>query len=104
MQKIILWGISERNPILREISENREDFGKSVFKLADKTFGNSSVDFRAVNAILVSAICYMLLHAKVNGSTICEIDLSTSADQKRIFDTIEGFINWSYKKGKINMI
>ncbi|WP_300601968.1 TetR/AcrR family transcriptional regulator [Niabella sp.] len=94
MQKIILWGISEKNKSMQNLIEEREEFGENIFKLMAKPLKGSDVDFRAVNAILVSAIYYMTLHAKTNGVTVCGIDLARKEGKERIFNTMKLFINF----------
>ena len=60
-------------------------------------FEKSSVDFRAVSAILVAAIYYIVLHAKTNGSTMCGIDASTDEGKERILNAVGQILDWSYK-------
>ncbi|MFT3903250.1 MAG: TetR/AcrR family transcriptional regulator [Niabella sp.] len=98
MQKIILWGISEKNKTINKLVEQREEFGEKVFAITDKDFKGSSVDFRAVNAIFVGAIYYMVLHAKTNDATMCGIDFNTGEGRKRIFDTMKQIFDWCYDK------
>jgi len=102
IQKIILWGISVKNKTINALIEQREEFGKNVFKLTDKDFDGSSVDFRAINAIFVSAIYYMVLHAKTNGVTLCEIDVATEEGKQRIFNTMRQIFDWSYEEGQFS--
>lgn len=102
MQKIILWGISEKNKSINSLIEEREEFGRKVFKLTDKDFQGSDIDFRAINAIFVSAIYYMVLHAKSNGITICEIDVSTNEGKERVFNMMEQIFNWCYQEKNSN--
>lgn len=100
MQKIILWGLSSKNKTIQMMAHNREKYGEELFKLSDIHFQNSSIDFRALNAIFVSAIYYMVLHAKTMESTICEIDLSEEDGKERILKTIKQLLDWSYETAK----
>lgn len=99
MQKIVLWGISEKNKLVRAITEEREDLGKKVFEKSDELFKNREVDFRATIAIFVSAIYYMVLHAKTNGSAICEVDLSTEEGKARVLRSMSQLLGWTYEHG-----
>jgi len=96
MQKIILWGISEKNKVIKELTNEREKFGERVFNETDKFFSNTEVDYRATIAIFAAAIYYMVLHIKTNGSTMCGIDMSTSEGAERIFTTMKRMLNQTY--------
>lgn len=98
MQNIVLWELSEYHKTLREAVDRREEFGKKIFKISDKQFKGTGVNFRALNAILVAAIYYLVLHAKSSGSTVCEIDTSTPKGKKAIIDTVGQILGWAYEK------
>jgi AcrR family transcriptional regulator len=97
MQKIILWGISEKNKTLKAIANNRERFGEAVFKKADLTFKDSDIDFRAISGTLVSAIYYMILHGKMLGTTICEIDITKKEGKERYLNAFRKIIDLCYE-------
>ncbi|WP_312352554.1 TetR/AcrR family transcriptional regulator [Sphingobacterium siyangense] len=97
MQKIVLWGISEKNKTIRSMNEESEKFGEQIFKKADEKFKDTKVDFRATTAIFVASIYYMILHAKNNGSTMCGIDISTEEGKNRIFNGLNRLLNLTYK-------
>jgi AcrR family transcriptional regulator len=96
MQKIILWGISEKNKTLKAIANNRERFGKPVFKKADLTFKDTDIDFRAVSGTIVAAIYYLILHGKMLGTTVCEIDITKKEGKERYLNTFKKIIELCY--------
>ncbi len=98
MQHIILWELCEKNPLLRDILEERERFGEQLFQLSDKYFKGTSVNFRAINALLVSAIYYIILHARYNNNTICGVSTTTEKGREQLFKAIEQIINWCYRE------
>lgn len=98
MQNIVLWELMDFNQTLRELVDKREKWGAGVFKMADKTFKGSPVNFRALNAIIIAAIYYLILHAKANGSTVCEIDITKPKGKKAILNTIDQLLEWAYKE------
>lgn len=97
MQKIVLWGISERNKVIRDLTDEREELGEKIFERTDEMFKNTHVDYRASIAILVSAIYYTVLHVKSNGSTMCGIDMSTKEGKERMFKALEQYLTFIYK-------
>jgi AcrR family transcriptional regulator len=100
MQRIILEEITKKNALLTSISNIREKLGDSLLKLTDPHFEGSEVNFRAVGALLVSGIYYLVLHAKTNGSTVSGIDINTESGKKEIIKTIHQIIQWSFKAAK----
>lgn len=80
-QKTILWEISEKNKLTRAISDERENVGEQLFKLTE---GHSNTDLRAILALQIAGIYYLALHAKINGSTFCGIDINQPEGKKRI--------------------
>jgi AcrR family transcriptional regulator len=97
MQKVLLWELSENETILRRIADNREALATQLFKLSDLFFKNSKTDMRATTAILIAGLHYLVLHATVNGSTFCELDIAVENDRKRIADAIEQIVHLSYQ-------
>ncbi|WP_434036038.1 TetR/AcrR family transcriptional regulator [Formosa sp. 4Alg 33] len=90
MQKIILWEISEKSQIMYEACEERERLGSKVFALADKEYEGK--DIRAVSAILVAAIYYMVLQAKSTDTLFCEIDINQPEGMQRIKNAISAIL------------
>jgi len=98
LQRIMLWGISEKKDFLRHISDERELIGEEVFKIVDPQFKDSNIDIRGILAILVAGIYYLVLHGKTNGSLFCGIDLNTADGEDRIKESISQIISMAFKK------
>lgn len=96
MQKIVLWQISESTKIMKEICEERELLSQVFFALSDKEFKNKDVDLRAVSALMVAGIYYLVLHAKSTDTLFCEIDLKTTEGIERIKDAIKFILEKAY--------
>lgn len=88
MQKIVLWQISKSTKIMKEICEERENLSKVFFALSDKELNESNIDLRAVAALLVAGIYYLVLHAKSTDTTFCEIRLNDPQGMQRIKQAI----------------
>ncbi|WP_037315998.1 TetR/AcrR family transcriptional regulator [Salegentibacter sp. Hel_I_6] len=88
MQKIILWEISKKTDILYEISNEREQMASKIFELIDRDLEDRTVDFRAVSALLVAGIYYLVLHAKSTDTLFCEIDINRPEGMERIKNAI----------------
>ena len=98
MQQVIRWEISEKNEISRGISDARERLGEEMLGLTDAYFMNSEVNFRALLALQIAGIYYFVLHAKVNGSTFCGIDINKESDMKELHRTLKQVVDWGYEK------
>lgn len=96
MQQIVLWEISEQSTLMREIAEAREHLGSELFALSDALFRKSKVDLRALVALQVAGIYYLVLHAKHNGSTFCEIDINTEEGRSRIKNAMQQINQWAF--------
>jgi AcrR family transcriptional regulator len=97
MRQIILWQISEDNILLRGISEAREKEGEKLLVMTDKYFKDSGVNIRALMALILGGIYYVILHAKTNKSTVAGIDANLAADQKAFLNTISQVIAWAWE-------
>tara|TARA_R110000823_G_scaffold215673_2_gene345276 strand:- start:4053 stop:4685 length:633 start_codon:yes stop_codon:yes gene_type:complete len=96
MQKLILWEISKKTKIMYEVCEEREHLGSKVFELTDKELQGRNIDIRAVTALLVAGIYYMVLHAKSTDTTFCEIDINQPEGMQRIKNAISLILENTY--------
>ncbi len=97
MQKIILWQISEDNPLLRSISDAREEGGEKLLRLTDPFFKNTKINFRSIVALLLGGIYYIVLHSGTNGSKVSGLDINNELDSKSLYETIGQIILWAFK-------
>jgi AcrR family transcriptional regulator len=98
MQKIILWQISKSTQIMKEVCEEREELSKVFFKLSDKELEGKDIDLRAVSALLVAGIYYLVLHAKSTETLFCEIDLNTPEGIGRVKNAISRILENTYNQ------
>ncbi|MBB6498624.1 TetR/AcrR family transcriptional regulator [Pedobacter cryoconitis] len=98
MQKTILWQISESTTIMKEVAEEREQLSKYFFALSDKELEGRETDLRAVSALLVAGIYYLVLHAKSTDTLFCEIDLNTPEGMARIKNAITKILQETYNE------
>ncbi|RZK38348.1 MAG: TetR/AcrR family transcriptional regulator [Pedobacter sp.] len=96
MQKIVLWQISQSTQIMKEVCEERELLSKHFFKLSDKELEGKDIDVRAVSALLVAGIYYLVLHAKSTDTLFCEIDLNNKEGMERIKKAISLILERTY--------
>lgn len=97
MQQIILWQISEANPLLRCISESRETEGAKLLQLTDPYFQDTGINFRAVLALLLGGLYYVTLHARYNKSTVSGIDVNQAKDREEVIKTIGHILGWAWQ-------
>ncbi|UUC43886.1 TetR/AcrR family transcriptional regulator [Flavobacterium cerinum] len=96
MQKMILWELSEFTPLLKEIAELRERVGEEFFKYTDPYFKDAKVNIRALMALQIGGIYYLSLHAKMNGVTICGIDVNQPEGKQAILDALDHVVDLCY--------
>ena len=97
MRSIILWEITERTMLLNSICLVREDIGNLLLEKAEPLFTDGKKNIKAITAILVSGIYYMILHAKKNQSTICGIDVNSKIGEQEILDAIDQIVDWTFE-------
>ncbi|MCK0145858.1 TetR/AcrR family transcriptional regulator [Arenibacter sp. F26102] len=97
MQKLILWEISKKTKVLYDVCEDRERLGSKVFELTDKELHGKDIDIRAISALLVAGVYYMVLHAKSTNTTFCEIDINEPQGMNRIKKAISSILENAYK-------
>lgn len=100
LQKIIHWEISEHQPRLVELINNREELGRHLFKLTDADFVGTDVNLRAIMAIQIAGIYHLILHAHSNACTFCELDLNTPKGRKAIKTALSKIMEMVYKEAK----
>lgn len=98
MQRLILWELSVKSPLMRSIHNTRESMGQEFLELTDKHFEGGKVNFRAVAALLVGGIYYTILHTINNGGSFAGIDLTTDAGKENILKAIGQIVDWAYKE------
>lgn len=96
MQKLILWEISKKTKIMYEVCEDRERLGATVLEMTDKELQDKDIDIRAVSALLVAGIYYMVLHAKSTDTTFCGIDINDVEGMERIKNAISLVLENTY--------
>jgi len=97
MQQIILWQISEANPLLKHISEQREIEGAKLLALTDPYFDGSGISFRTILALLLGGIYYVVLHARYNKSTVSGIDVNHTEDRTVLLKTVGQVLSWAWQ-------
>ena len=96
MQEIMRWQISRPNEIARALADAREMVGEELLGIIEPHFRDSDVNFRAVLAVIVPGIYYLVLNAKVNGSTFCGIDINKSDHMKEVQKAVGQLVEWSF--------
>lgn len=98
LQKMILWQVSESNPMLRELSEEREAQAEPIAHLTDAHFEGSDINFRAVLALVLGGIYYVTWHSKTNKSRVCGIDINKERDRVAFQRAIRQVIDAVWKE------
>lgn len=99
MQELILWELSSNSDLMRSIHRTREMMGQQVLEMADPYLNNSSINFRAIAALLVGGIYYTILHTRHNGGLFTDIDLSTDSGRDDILKAIDQVIDMAFNTG-----
>jgi len=96
MQNLLLMELIGSNPIMRSIHNVRETIGHEILVRTDSHFKNSVINFRAVAALLVGGIYYMILHTRKNGYHFADLDLKSEEGTKAIIETVAKIVELAY--------
>ena len=97
MQKLVLWQISEYNPLMRATCEAREREGVRLLELAEGHFRNSGISLKAVMGMLVGGIYYNVLHDSAGLGTIAGIDIKNEKEFDMVLNTMAQVIEWAFE-------
>lgn len=96
MQNLILWELTSKSPLMRSIHNTREMLGQQLLELTDPHFEKSSVNFRAVAALLVGGIYYTILHTRHNGKMFSDINILSEHGRQEIMTAIGQVVDWAF--------
>lgn len=100
MQSIILWGITEQVDMLNSIGHVREIIGHIIFEKTDAFFKDTGINLRAISAILVGGIYYMILRSAKNGGMISDINVNSAEGREEILKSVGQIIDWSFEQAR----
>lgn len=86
MQQILIYELSNDNPITRRTAKLRELDSDNGLKEYDEIFKGTGIDIRANTALIVAGIYYLILHK--GRSSFCGIDMTTEDGMRRIRETV----------------
>jgi AcrR family transcriptional regulator len=98
MQQLILWELAAKSDLMRSIHQTREFKGQQLLEMTDHHLDKSKVNFRAIAALLVGGIYYMILHTRNNGSVFSDIDLSKRDGRQDILTAIDAILEMTFKQ------
>lgn len=102
LQQVIQWEIVEKHKSLRKLADEREMIGEHLFKIIEPDFQKEGVDIRPNLALLIGGIYYLALHARINGSLFCGLDINKAQDLERLEKAIEDNIKSMYKEANVD--
>lgn len=92
MQKFIFWQVAEPNSLLSEISQQREVHAEEIASLTDPHFEGSGISLRAVLALILGGIYYIVWHSRNNRSVVIGMDINLQRDREELIKTISQLI------------
>jgi len=90
MQQLIIWELSDDNPVTRRTAGMRELVNEPVIRMLENTFKDTDLDVNAISAIIISGVYYLILHRK--RSRFCDVDFSTKHGKERLEQAVEQLI------------
>lgn len=97
LQQVLLWEINEKTALMNRIMRLREYIAGALLELTDPHFAGSAVNFRAVEAILMAGIHYLVLQSRNNPGTFCGINIQKEADRKAVVKALQQMVDWAFE-------
>lgn len=88
LTQLLIWELSEKNEILSKLAQDRDEIGNNLLQKIIENEGFKE-DVQALIALLIGGIYYLSMHATVNGSLFCGLDINKKEDASRVSDTLE---------------
>lgn len=87
MQKLLIWELSESNPVTRKTGGMRDVMTTSLLAYYAGIFKSSGTDIKNVIAILFAGVYYLVLHREC--STLFSVDFNTDEGREAFFDAVD---------------
>lgn len=100
MQQLMIWELTEDNKSTRKSAQQRDLTVEKAIPLYEKFLANADINPRAVLAIIVAGMYYIILRKK--RSTFCSIDFSTRQGKQLLADTMVKIIIYLSEYGEQN--
>lgn len=82
MQQLLIWELSDDNPVTRRTSGSREKTNEPLVRMMEAIFKDSGLDMNVLCALMISGIYYLILHK--DRSNFCDVDFSTRKGKARL--------------------
>lgn len=88
LTQLLIWELSEKNEVLSNLADERDEVGNELLKkvIEKESFKE---DVQPLLALLIGGIYYLSMHATVNGSLFCGLDINKEDDANRVADTLQ---------------
>lgn len=87
MQQILIWEVSDRNTTTIRAAKTKEKNAVALLEYFDTIFENTGINFRAISALIVGGIYYLILRREC--SEFCGVDFSSKAGKKELLKSID---------------
>jgi len=91
MQQLLIWELSDDNPVTRRTATLREKINETLINELEKKFHATGVDLSVLAALIISGIYYLILHR--NMSTFCNVDFSSKSGRDRLEKSVDQLVS-----------
>lgn len=106
LQELLSWELADKTELTKKVAQKREDYALKILGKLEQLTANSSYDFSATIAIIISGIYYIILHKNI--STMCGLDINKTMDLQRTLTAITDILDFLFdaheQKSKIEKI
>ncbi len=87
MQQLLIWELSDRNPITRRTANTREMINMALIRMLEARFEGTGIDMNVISAMMISGVYYLILHKDI--SSFCNVDFASKKGKERFEKTID---------------
>ncbi len=95
MQKIMLWQLTENNPLIKSIADYREKEAERLLAAAEQ-FIEPGTAFRVVLALVFGGLYFLSLQASAGKATIWGVDINLEKDREELIRAAEKIIRQAW--------
>lgn len=92
LTQLLIWELSEKNEVLQALARERDEIGNELLANIVQNEGFKE-DVQPLLALMISGIYYLSMHATINGSEFCGVDINKEEDAARVVNVIQKLLD-----------
>uniref|UniRef100_F4C9T1 Transcriptional regulator, TetR family n=1 Tax=Sphingobacterium sp. (strain 21) TaxID=743722 RepID=F4C9T1_SPHS2 len=95
--RLFEWSVSDDKASLDKLEKERDNSISELFSISDNHFLDTNINYRAVFAVLISAINYLAIKSNMKNKKLCDLDLGHEYDSAEVINAIKMINAWAFE-------